>query len=72
MKKASFRGNLSFASVNALSMKTTSRRDDLISLFYFLAYLSLKEQFIFNTNQLINDEGKFEFIRELKKAVSVR
>ena len=50
MKKASFRGNLMFSSVNALCMKTTSRRDDLISLFYYLAYLSQKEQFIFNSN----------------------
>ena len=34
-----FRGNLLFSSLNQLKFYSTSRRDDLISLFYFLAYL---------------------------------
>ena len=35
----SFRGNLIFASTNALEFCTTSRRDDLISVCYILIYL---------------------------------
>jgi len=34
-----FQGNMIFASKNAFNMKTQSRRDDLISLCYFLLYL---------------------------------
>ena len=34
-----FRGNMIFASLNQLDFKTTSRRDDLLSLCYFLLYL---------------------------------
>ena len=37
-----FRGNTAFASLNQMKFFSTSRRDDLISLFYFLTYL-LKE-----------------------------
>ena len=34
-----FRGNLVFASSNQMKFHTTSRRDDVISLFYMLVYL---------------------------------
>lgn len=34
-----FRGNLVFSSLHQLKFKTTSRRDDMISLFYLLVYL---------------------------------
>ena len=34
-----FRGNLIFSSMNQLKFHTTSRRDDLISVFYILVYL---------------------------------
>ena len=34
-----FRGNMMFSSVNQLKFHTTSRRDDLISVFYILVYL---------------------------------
>ena len=34
-----FRGNILFASLNQLNYKQTSRRDDLISLFYMMLYL---------------------------------
>jgi len=33
-----FRGNLRFSSLNSLYFKTTSRRDDLISLCYMMIY----------------------------------
>ena len=34
-----FRGNILFSSLHQLKFKTTSRRDDIISLFYLLVYL---------------------------------
>ena len=37
-----FRGNIMFSSMNQMKFHTTSRRDDIISLFYLLTYL-LKE-----------------------------
>lgn len=39
VKETLFKGNLIFASVNALNYDTLSRRDDLISLCYVLVYL---------------------------------
>jgi len=38
-KEKLFQGNLIFASVNTFNMITHSRRDDLISLCYFMLYL---------------------------------
>ena len=35
-----FEGNRMFASHNAMSLKTTSRKDDLISLSYLIIYLN--------------------------------
>lgn len=34
-----FQGNILFSSLNQLKFKRTSRRDDLISLFYLMVYL---------------------------------
>ena len=34
-----FRGNMMFCSIHQMNFKTTSRRDDLISLCYLLSYL---------------------------------
>ena len=42
-----FRGNIMFASPNQLNFKSTSRRDDLISLVYLMVY-------ILNKGDLIN------------------
>ena len=38
-KEQVFSGNMIFASKNAFNMVTQSRRDDLISLCYFMIYL---------------------------------
>jgi len=35
-----FRGNVLFCSPNQMNFESTSRRDDVISLFYFLVYLT--------------------------------
>ena len=37
-----FNGNMIFSNVNQLKFHTTSRRDDLISVFYMLVYLLKK------------------------------
>lgn len=42
-----FRGNIMFASPNQLNFRTTSRRDDLISLVYLMIYM-------LNQGELIN------------------
>ena len=34
-----FRGNIDFASFNQMKFHTTSRRDDLIQLFYLLVFM---------------------------------
>ena len=34
-----FQGNILFASLNQMEFRQTSRRDDLISLFFLLVYL---------------------------------
>lgn len=34
-----FKGNMIFASANQMNLKSTSRRDDLISLFYIMVFL---------------------------------
>ena len=34
-----FKGNIAFASVNAMNCFTTSRKDDLISLIYLIVYM---------------------------------
>ena len=47
MKQVNFKGNLMFSSSHAMDFKTTSRRDDVISLFYFLVYLSEEYKYIF-------------------------
>ena len=39
----SFRGNMLFASSNQFEFKSTSRRDDLISLLYLMVYLLNKD-----------------------------
>lgn len=38
-KNSVFEGNLIYSSVNSMNLQTTSRRDDLISLCYFLIYI---------------------------------
>jgi serine/threonine protein kinase len=38
-KHGTFKGNIIFASKNAFNLLTQSRRDDLISLCYFLLYI---------------------------------
>ena len=48
MKNVNFKGNVMFGSLHAMNFNTSSRRDDLISLFYYLVYLSDEYEYCFN------------------------
>ena len=62
-----FRGNMVFSSINQLKFHSTSRRDDLISLFYLLVYLmkggNLPGTSLANSTD-VNQE--FQHIRDVK------
>lgn len=62
-----FRGNMVFSSINQLKFHSTSRRDDLISLFYLLVYLFKRGNLPGTTvpaDTDVNDE--FKIIRDAK------
>ncbi len=63
-----FRGNVAFASLNQMKFFSTSRRDDLISLFYFLVYL-LKQGSLpgIDLNENIDVNKQFKDIFNTKK-----
>ena len=41
-----FQGNLLFASVDQMNFRKTSRRDDILSLFYMIIYLLNNQAFV--------------------------
>ena len=59
-----FRGNMEFASPNQMKFYTTSRRDDLISLFYLMIYMLKRGQMPgFNRlTNLTNGNGDYKLI----------
>jgi len=61
-----FQGNMIFASKNAFNMKTQSRRDDLISLCYFLLYL-VDGDLTFLQNGDDDDQSQKEEFSRIKK-----
>lgn len=70
-ESAVFKGNFCFSSANSLSLKSTSRRDDLISIFYLLVYLSNENKFMFQLNDKLNLVDNYEKITFLKMNVDV-
>ena len=63
-----FRGNIDFASLNQMKFHSTSRRDDLIQLFYLLVYM-LKRGYMPGFMGCILDdsiEKDFEMIFKVK------
>jgi len=68
-KERLFQGNIIFASKNVFNMKTQSRRDDLISLCYFLLYL-VDGDLCFLTNEEedgdTDQQAEFTRIRKMK------
>ena len=71
-----FEGNLYFSSVNQLLVRSTSRRDDLISLFYLLAYLlnhgnmpCMKDAF--KLADSVDIRTKFNAVLQAKKTVKL-
>ena len=67
-----FKGNMIFGSVNQLNFLTTSRRDDLISLFYLIVFLLNKGQMngIDLENEMTSIEA-FKQARMIKKRLSI-
>lgn len=67
-----FHGNLVFASVNQMKFNKTSRRDDMISLFYFLVYL-LQEGKLpgIELGEDYNASEEFEKILQTKKSQGI-
>jgi hypothetical protein len=69
-----FQGNLIFASKNAFKLNTLSRRDDLISLVYFLLYL-VDGDLVFLANE-DGEESKqtqqqeFSHIKKVKNTIT--
>ena len=67
---AMFRGNFTFASLNQLKYKTTSRRDDLIQLFYFLVYLLHGNSlFGIETDAKSDKQAELARIRKIKAGI---
>ena len=54
---AFFRGNFIFSSINQLKYRTTSRRDDIHSLFYLIVYL-LNKGHLQDFEQPLNEDPK--------------
>lgn len=62
-----FRGNMVFASLNQLKFYTTSRRDDLISLFYLLVFMFKGGEMPgFDIHDKKNKSKQFNTIRNVK------
>lgn len=76
-KEKMFQGNLIFASKNTFNMQTHSRRDDLISLCYFMLYLVDGDLAFLKNDQEEEDEQQsgwkqeeFLRIKNLKNTLS--
>ena len=64
----SFRGNMLFASSNQFEFKSTSRRDDLISLLYLMVYL-LNKDLPWLTEQNMGKSECYFHVKKLKANV---
>ena len=75
MREKTFQGNLVFASPHQFNLETHSRRNDMISLAYFLLYL-IDGDLCFLKKDADEDEGKnfnreeFERLRKLKNKLT--
>ena len=54
-----------------MNFKMTSRRDDLISLFYFIVFLTKKENFEFLLNGDLTSKQNYSAVRKLKNSMTV-
>ena len=66
-----FKGNIIFASLNALNFNQTSRKDDLISLLYYLLSLA-DEKFIFQWDSHKSYRGNYDNNKFQKSTLSVK
>lgn len=69
-----FRGNVLLASLNQLKYHTTSRRDDIISLFYMLVYLLKKGVMPGIQTAAYSDDPRAEFqhIKEVRQGQKLK
>lgn len=65
-----FGGNYLFASINAMTFTSTSRKDDLMSLCFLLIYL-LNDREIFGDYEGYSDDQKFELLKREKKNLTL-
>ena len=59
-----FEGNMLFSSLNQMDFKSTSQRDDLVSLFYLMVFLINDDQFV-NSSPAMND-GNMDITSQFK------
>ena len=64
---ATFEGNLIFSSFNGQNLRSTSRRDDLISLCYLLIYSLEGTLPWLETDPELNDLEEFHAVKEMKQ-----
>ena len=69
-RNKAFRGNLELSSQNALNFEVTSRRDDIISVFYFMAFLT-SEEFMFLRDETLSDYENLCKLQKLKQVTTV-
>lgn len=62
-----FEGNLIFSSYNGQNMRSTSRRDDLLSLCYLLIYCLEGTLPWLETDDNLNEIEEFHLVKEMKK-----
>ena len=62
---ANFKSNYLFASINAMTFTTTSRKDDLVSLCFLMVYLLNKGK-LFGDYKGYSDDEKFELFKREK------
>ena len=66
-QSTAFEGNLIFSSANGQNLRSTSRRDDLISLCYLLIYSLEGSLPWLETDENLNDIEEFHVVREMKE-----
>jgi hypothetical protein len=64
-RTVNFKGNYLFASINAMTFTTTSRKDDLVSLCFLLVFLLNKGK-LFGNYRGYSDDEKFELLKRKK------
>lgn len=65
-----FEGNITFASKNALNLKSLSRRDDLMQLCYLLLYIIDGDLIFFDDNDDLTQSQIYIKVKQMKNRLS--